>query len=96
MGAKRCILRRQAEADVEQADGAVRGVGADDFLRQRRQSVPFALQVEGMAEVGRGIGQRAVEVEQYCLSLRLLFAAAMDQVVDAGVGAEGIGFGEGL
>jgi hypothetical protein len=58
------VVLPQVEADLEQAARAVRGLRPDHFVGQRRQAVALALQVERVAEVGRGVDQGAVEVEQ--------------------------------
>ena len=55
----------QVEADAEQAACAVRCLRADRLVGQRRQAVARALQVERVAEVGGGVDQGAVEVEQH-------------------------------
>ena len=64
-GGKVRVVGMQVEADAEQAARAVRGLRADDVVGQRRQAVAGALQVERVAEVGRGVDQGAVEVEQH-------------------------------
>ena len=69
------VFGREAEADIEQADGAVGGVRADLLVREWRQAMPTALFVERVAQVRRGVGERAVEVEQDCLDHRVLQAS---------------------
>ena len=66
-GGKARVVGVQVEADAEQAARAVRGLWADDIVGQRRQAVAHALQVERVAEVGRGVDQGAVEIEQHRL-----------------------------
>src|SRR5512139_1861396 len=63
-GRKARVFGVQVEAETEQAACSVRGLRADDVVGQRRQAVARALQVERVAEVGRGVDQGAVEVEQ--------------------------------
>jgi len=83
------IFGAQAKPQGEQAAGAVGGLGADEFVFQRSQAMPDPLQIERVAEVGRGIDEGAVEVEEYgsdfcygrilldCFGMRFGPAAAM-------------------
>ena len=59
------MLGRDAHAESEQRGGTVAGVGTD--VGQRFFRLPQRAQqaVERRTQVGRGIGQRAVEIEQY-------------------------------
>ena len=58
------MFRLDAEAELEQAARAVRGLRADDIQRQRRQIARGAGVVQRGGKVGRGVGEGAVEVEQ--------------------------------
>ena len=61
------MLRCHVEGGAQQSAGAARGKGTRLGDRQRREPARGAQPVDGRAEVCRGIGQRAVEVEQHCL-----------------------------
>jgi hypothetical protein len=55
----------QVETHPEQATRAVRGLRADDGVGQRGQAVAAALQVERVAQIGCGVDECAVEIEQH-------------------------------
>src|ERR1700690_404352 len=59
------IFGAQVKSQRQQAARAMGSLGADEFVFQRSQAMPDPLQVERVAEVGRGIDERAVEVEEY-------------------------------
>src|SRR5690606_19471794 len=62
------VIRRHAQAGPEQPARAVRGILAVVLQRQICQPAPAAQHIGCRAEVGGGIGQRAVEVEENELS----------------------------
>ena len=57
-------IRFDGKAKFEQAARAMRGLGAGDFQRERRQVACGAGVVECGGEVGSGVGEGAVKVEQ--------------------------------
>jgi hypothetical protein len=63
----RRIPRMQVETGAEQAASAVRRVIAQPFERQRVEALVEPQPVERAREVGRGIGERAVEIEQHAV-----------------------------
>jgi hypothetical protein len=59
------VGRRDAESGADHAACARRDMRAQLFQRQRVAPLFLQQAIEGPAEVGRGVRQRAVEVEEY-------------------------------
>ena len=51
------VLRLQAEAETDQGDPSVRGSGADLFQGERLPAVQFQRPVQGVGQIGRGVGE---------------------------------------
>ena len=59
-----CIAWLDIEPEAEQAARAGRGFGADVLKRQGRKAASNTLPVEGISQIGRGIREGPVEVEE--------------------------------
>ncbi len=58
------IARLDVEPEAKQSARARRGFGTDKLDRQGCESACDTLPIEGMAEIGSGIGKRSVEIEK--------------------------------
>ena len=59
-----CIARLDIEPEAEQAARAGRGFGANNLKRQGRKTAGNTLAIEGISQIGRGIREGPVEVEE--------------------------------
>ena len=59
-----CIAWLDIEPEAEQAARAGRGFGANNLKRQGRKTAGNTLAIEGISQIGRGIREGPVEVEE--------------------------------
>ncbi len=64
------IAGTDAESELDQRRRAVRYLGPDGFVGQRRLALLDQQRVQRVRQVRRGVGQRAVEIEQHRANLR--------------------------